>query len=284
MFCWVVERKLWQGILGVVALAAVTWGVVAFGGDTPLGRFALRWAQRAQVPVEHRAGEQTGALGADVAGADAVGGGVVGADAAETDAAAADAVGMDAVRTDPVRAGALDREVSFGDDGAVPAWAEAGPGEPVAVDLWALVPEGEGQDDGNTGLTAPASGFPGSHSLSSESLYEAFRLERDRLHARQVEAIERAFADPEVAEERRWESHMLMLEMLAAREREVELEYMLRAGGYPDAVVAVRGDYANVVVEGVLDEQGASRIGELVVRVAGVAPERIAIVDGYSGP
>jgi len=242
MFCWVVERKLWTGILGVVGLVAVTWGIYALRDHIPLGRLAFRWAERAPATVEERAGEP------------------------------ADALLADAVRPD----------VDSGDDGAVPAWAEAGPGEPVSVDLWALVPEGEEEGAGDTKLAA--SEFPDGHTLASASLYEAFRLERDRLHARQVEAIERAFSDPEVAEERRWESHRLMLEMLAAREREVELEYMLRAGGYPDAVVAVRGDYANVVVEGMLDEQGASRIGELVVRVAGVAPERIAIVDGYSGP
>lgn len=249
MFCWVVERKLWTGILGVVGLVAVTWGIYALRDHIPLGRLAFRWTERAPATVEERAGEP------------------------------ADALLADAVRPD----------VDSGDDGAVPAWAEAGPGEPVAVDLWALVPEGEegekGEGDaGDAWMAAGASGFPGAGAAVDTSLYEAFRLERDRLHARQVEAIERAFSDPEVAEERRWESHRLMLELLAAREREVELEYMLRAGGYPDAVVAVRGDYANVVVEGVLDEQGASRIGELVVRVAGVAPERIAIVDGYSGP
>lgn len=269
MFCWVVERKLWQGILGVVGLAAVAWGIVALGGDTLLGRFALRSAGEVRLPVEERDVERTDLVRVDVG-----------------------------IGTDPAAA----------DEGAVPAWAEARPGEPVTVDLWSLVPAEEGEGDGNADLTAAASGFPDTIAASglpdiglsdtgvagtgfpridgpvSGPLYEAFRLERDRLHARQVEAIERAFTDPEVAEERRWESHMLMLEMLAAREREVELEYMLRAGGYPDAVVAVRGDYANVVVEGVLDEQGASRIGELVVRVAGIAPERIAIVDGYSGP
>jgi len=231
-FCYVVERKLWKGILGVVGLVAVAGGMYALGGDVPFEGLVARWAGKPDRQVQEAAGA-------------------------------------------PVQG------LTEGEDAAAPAWAVV-PGQPVRVDLWALVPEGEGEGEGQP--AAAASRFPEFGPLAGTPLYEAFRLERDRLHARQVEALERAFNDSEVGEERRWESHLLMLEMLASREREVELEYMLRAGGYPDAVVAVRGDYANIVVEGVLDEQGASRIGELVVRVAGIAPERIAIVDGYREP
>lgn len=154
--------------------------------------------------------------------------------------------------------------------GAEEGWGTLPPEVTISLEAWARE-----HDE----LSVATESFPGSFPV-----YEEYRLERDRLHARQMEALERAMNDPEVAEAKRWESHQRMLDMLASREREVELEYMLRARGYTDAVVAVREDYANVVVDGLLEEHDAARIGELVVRVAGVPIERIAIVDGYQGP
>lgn len=158
-------------------------------------------------------------------------------------------------------------------------WVSAPVGTVIQLDAWLQEMEAEGGEGVVASLSPEDTGSRGFGVHP-----EAFRLERERLQARQLEAIQRAMEDPELSEEKRWESHRLMMELLAAREKEVELEYLLRARGYHDAVVAVREDYANVVVEGILNEHDAAGIGELVARTAGISLERISIVDGYRSP
>lgn len=116
------------------------------------------------------------------------------------------------------------------------------------------------------------------------SIYDEYRMERQRLRDQRLEVIQRMSEAPEATNEQRWASQNMMLDLLALQAREIELEYMLKARGYEDAIVSLQGDFANVVLPGILSERDAARIGELVARVAGVPMDRIAIVDGYEIP
>lgn len=264
VFCFVVERRVWRGTLlfaaAVVLMAGVYVGVEKAGG--------FQWAQGGRGWSRHifRSGSSPveNSSEARLQAVPALAPGDAASVAAET-GAPLEGLSLSSLETgqlagEPVPRGGEEEE-----------WGTLPPEVRISLDAWARE-----QAEGAQG-TADGS-------AAAFDLYEEYRLERDRLHARQMEALERAMNDPEVAEAKRWESHQRMLDMLASREREVELEYMLRARGYTDAVVAVREDYANVVVDGLLEEHDAARIGELVVRVAGVPIERIAIVDGYQGP
>lgn len=116
------------------------------------------------------------------------------------------------------------------------------------------------------------------------SIYDEYRMERQRLRDQRLEVIQRMSEAPEVTHEQRWESQHMMLDLLALQAREIELEYLLKARGYEEAIVSLQGEFANVVLPGVLTERDAARIGELVARMAGVPIDRIAIVDGYEIP
>lgn len=304
MRCYVVERKVWVRALSLLAIAAVAFGIYSWEGTGWETRQLGRWL----------AGTKLGSAIIQRAGQDRAGGTLPSEGAAGGMAPAEPAPGGAAggAFSDSMGAGALPGGEAEAWEEAEPVWVRA-PGETV-VSLEAWLEEQQRREGADGAATAgPAAGAdgaggagmavadmappaewpaPGDGAASVAGtgpgpynpLHEAYRLERDRLQARRAEAIQRAMEDGELGEERRWESHRLMMALLESREKEAELEYLLRARGYYDAVVAVRDDYANVVVDGILDQQDAARIGELVARSAGVPMERIVIVDGYEGP
>lgn len=111
--------------------------------------------------------------------------------------------------------------------------------------------------------------------------FDTLRLERDRQRSRQAELLQTAAQDATVSEQRRQEAHEQLLALWTMEAREIELEHLLAAQGFTGVVVLTMSG-AHVVVDGMLDAQAASLIGELVHTVAGVRREAITIVDGIT--
>ena len=63
---------------------------------------------------------------------------------------------------------------------------------------------------------------------------------------------------------------------------ETEIENLLKANGYIDAVALVDSDSATVVVPVTLTKEEATRIGEIINRITKVRLERITIIDELS--
>lgn len=109
--------------------------------------------------------------------------------------------------------------------------------------------------------------------------FDELRLERERQRSRQAELLQSVAQDVTVSEARRSEAHEQLLALWALEALERELEQLLQAQGVTGVVVLSLSG-AHVVVDGLLDQAAASRIGELVHRIAGVPREGITIVDG----
>jgi len=127
---------------------------------------------------------------------------------------------------------------------------------------------------------APTAGLPTVQVTAVRSHpFDELRLERERQRSRQAELLQSLAQDATVSEERRMEAHQQLLALWTLEAREQEVEQLLRAQGVT-SVVVLSAHGAHVVVDGLLDQTAAARIGELVHRVAGVPREGITIVDG----
>lgn len=102
----------------------------------------------------------------------------------------------------------------------------------------------------------------------------AYRMERDRHQGERAELLRELLADPQGKEEAQKE----LLTALGCREKQAEIESLLKSRGYNDVVVFLYPERATVLIDGDIGDHEANLIGNLVVKVAGVKPENVIII------
>ncbi len=112
--------------------------------------------------------------------------------------------------------------------------------------------------------------------------FSEYRMERARIRSRQLELLESIVYDKSLSEQRREAAQADLLELIALLGRETELENLLKAQGYIDAIAILAESAATIVVPVTLTKEEAERIGDLVKRMTGVRLDRITIVDDLS--
>ena len=118
--------------------------------------------------------------------------------------------------------------------------------------------------------------------LSRRDSFSEFRWERDRSRSRQLETLQGIITDSSSSEEQRMAAQERLLSIMTGSEVEMELEGLLMAQGLPDAVVVLSDNGVTVMVDTVLTEEEAARIGDTVSGMTGMSPEKIRIIDHRS--
>lgn len=109
------------------------------------------------------------------------------------------------------------------------------------------------------------------------------KLDRERMRSRQVELLQNIAYDPHTPSERKEEAQQDLQALIDRITRETEIENLLKAKGYLDALVLLDEQHITVVVPVTLTRDEAARIGELVHRLTGIRLEGITIVDETIG-
>lgn len=127
----------------------------------------------------------------------------------------------------------------------------------------------------------PATAPPeeGRGGVETDDFFTEYRLERERTRSRQVELLKALADNPQSGEETRRKAEEQLLEISRVMAREAEIEQLLRAKGFSDAVVNLRDTTAAVVIKGphVTGEE-AVRISDLVGRGAGISAKNVLII------
>ena len=118
--------------------------------------------------------------------------------------------------------------------------------------------------------------------LAKGEAFAEFRWNRDRSRSRQLEAMQDIMADTTSSEEQKASAQARLMDIMSSSEIENELEGLLMAQGLPDAVVVLGETGATVMVDTVLTEEEAARIGDTVNDMTGVTLEKIRIIDQRS--
>lgn len=113
--------------------------------------------------------------------------------------------------------------------------------------------------------------------------FAEYRLERERMRSWQIELLQNLAYDVHNQGERREEAQLQLQRFIERMTRETEIENLLKAKGYLDALVLLDQETITVVVPVTLTRDEAAQIGELVHRLTGFALERITIVDETRG-
>lgn len=113
--------------------------------------------------------------------------------------------------------------------------------------------------------------------------FSEYKLERERMRSRQVELLQNLAYDPHTESERKEQAQTDLQKLIEKITRETEIENLMKAKGYLDALVLLDQEAITVVVPVTLTREEAARIGELVNRLTGIRLERITIVDETIG-
>ncbi|NLJ86746.1 MAG: SpoIIIAH-like family protein [Firmicutes bacterium] len=118
--------------------------------------------------------------------------------------------------------------------------------------------------------------------VSRREVFAQFRWDRDRSRSRQLEAMQEIISDANSSNEQRKSAQDRLVAIMSGSETEMELEGLLMAQGLPDAVVVLSETGATVMVDTVLTEEEAARIGDTVSDLTGMTVEKIRIIDQRS--
>jgi len=157
-----------------------------------------------------------------------------------------------------------------GGDASPSTGDSAGPAQTQgeAVPVFSFAPEvlqGEGAGAG----PPPAAG----------DLFTEFRLERERARSLQLDLLREVLDDPGIEGQAREQAVNLWLEITRSVTLETDIENLIRAKDFEDAVVVLSGGKATVLVKAAqLTEEEVVRIADIVVRVAGLSYEDIAVL------
>lgn len=111
-------------------------------------------------------------------------------------------------------------------------------------------------------------------------ILDSLRLERSRTRSRNIESLEMVTRDSSLSDEARTAASMQLLDLSKRTEREADAEALIKARGFKDALVFVRGDTCDVVIAGKeLTKTDAEQIGDIAARCLGVELANITIIE-----
>lgn len=120
---------------------------------------------------------------------------------------------------------------------------------------------------------------PGEAVLTGASTYMAqAKINREQIRSQNKETLLEIINNSQLSEEERQSAIASMVSMTDIVEKEAAAELLLEAKGFPDVVVNLTGETADVVVPSTsVDDASRAQIEDIVKRKTGIAAENIVI-------
>ena len=107
--------------------------------------------------------------------------------------------------------------------------------------------------------------------------FTEYRMERDRIRSERSELLREVIRSAK-SEESRQKAQDAVLKLVQDKQRESEMENLIKARGFADALVFTRDSAVNAVVKAqTLSREEVVQVADIISRVAGVGPEEITI-------
>ena len=134
----------------------------------------------------------------------------------------------------------------------------------------------EGEESGSlTELQSPEKPRP---EARRQDFYVEQRLERDRVRSQKTDTLREIIHNPATDEENRKEAHAQLLQVTEEQATEVEIEALIKAKSFPDALVYLHPDSVHVLVKvPELSADQAAQIGDIVAKSLRLPLEKIII-------
>ena len=119
---------------------------------------------------------------------------------------------------------------------------------------------------------------PGEAVLTGASTYMEARIEREQIRSQNKESLLSIINNEALSETEKESAIASMVNMTDLVEKEAAAELLLEAKGFPDVVVNLTGETADIVVPDTkVDDASRAQIEDIVKRKTGIAAENIVI-------
>lgn len=114
----------------------------------------------------------------------------------------------------------------------------------------------------------------------ADGFYADYRVERESGRSAEMEMLQSLINNPNTTPLVKQDAQQKLLKLVSLSESELQLENLLKAEGYLDALVFLQGDSLTIILSGnAVNETSAARIGDLATRATGIPLPRIVIVE-----
>lgn len=116
-------------------------------------------------------------------------------------------------------------------------------------------------------------------SISEADFFAKSRMERDTGRSKAMESLKSISESADSDEESQKNASQRIMEMAARMEMEAAAEGEIKAKGFSDCVVYINESAVSVIVKSEADLTGtdAAKIQEIIIRIAGIAGDKISI-------
>lgn len=114
-----------------------------------------------------------------------------------------------------------------------------------------------------------------------EDFFLEFRLERDRSRSQQLDLLQSLLSHPDTEPEVMTESQRRIILITERMEKEMEVESLIRARGYEDALAFIHGESIDIIVlhPHSLSEDQVEEVADTASRVTGFPYQEITILE-----
>lgn len=113
--------------------------------------------------------------------------------------------------------------------------------------------------------------------VMSTDFFTEYRLERDKMRSEKSDLLREAMKSAQT-EDSRQKAQESVLKMVQEKQREAEMENLIKARGFADALVFYRDQSVSAIVKtSTLSRDEVIQVADVISRVSGVKPEDITI-------
>lgn len=128
-------------------------------------------------------------------------------------------------------------------------------------------------------VDAALAGIIAQNDKNGSEFFSEYRLQRDRIRSQQIDLLREIVNNPNSVAETRKEAQEKLIVITQNLEREMELENLIVAKGFPDAIVLIQPEAVTIIVQGqTLTQEQLAKITDVTVRTLKIEPENIVIV------
>ena len=143
------------------------------------------------------------------------------------------------------------------------------------------------QPDSDTGIETQVNNNPGNINYTKaknenqgKDFFIEYRLERDKSRSEQINIYREMINNPNTDEATKKEAQKKMLNLTEKMEKELEIESLIRARGYKDALAYIHDEAVDVIIQtDGLNDNDVAKIGDIIVKTTGFDFEDVTIIE-----
>ena len=115
---------------------------------------------------------------------------------------------------------------------------------------------------------------------SGKDFFIEYRLERDKARSEQINIYREMINNPNTDPAAKKEATSKMLQLTEKMEKELEIEGLIRARGYQDALAYIHNNAVDVIIQtNGLQKEDVARVGDIIVKSTGFGFKDVTIIE-----